>query len=183
MKTKIIGIAGKKKVGKDLVCDYIKELLAPKLVNRIAFADALKGEVARGCSVTGKEIVDIPFIEKNKDAFRMILQGWGTDFRRNLCDKNYWILKLKDTIDNTPSHIYAVVIPDVRFLNEAYWIKSIGGTVIQVSRRIGLVDNHISETELCNSDFPFDFYISNESSLEELKLKTQDMLFTTKNYV
>lgn len=180
---KLIGLAGKKKTGKDTVCKFIQEILSPKIVKRIAFADALKGEVSRACIAVGGPVVSLEYIEEHKDNFRLILQGWGTDFRRNLCDQYYWINKVSDAINKLDSTVYAIIIPDVRFMNEAKWIHSNGGRVIHVSRRTGLVDLHPSETELTDDNFPYDFYISNESSLNELKLKTQDMLFTTHQYV
>lgn len=179
---KLIGIAGKKKTGKDTICKFIQEILSPKMVRRIGFADALKGEVARACSSTGKS-VSVEYIEEHKDNFRLILQGWGTDFRRNLCGDSYWIIKVHHEINSLPDiGIYGIVFPDVRFLNEATYIKNMCGSVIHIDRSTSYMDLHSSENELNKDNFPYDYFIDNNTSLAELKLKTQDMLFTTHQY-
>ena len=165
----IIGIAGKKRSGKDTVCQYIKQLYGNNRVGRIAFADALKDEVARACNVTTE------YIDQNKDHFRLILQGWGTDFRRMLGGEDYWINRLLLQLRDTAYNI--VVIPDVRFINEAEFIRKIGGYVIRVNRMDGhTTDTHASETQL--DRYHFDYTIQNDGTLQDLLQSTKSMLTT-----
>lgn len=163
----IIGLSGKKQSGKDELAKYIKEILMPTKVYRLAFADELKYELAEaiGCS--------IPYLEEHKEQLRLLLQAWGTEFRRNLIDKDYWVKKLAFKITRLPNDV-VVVIPDVRFLNEAELITKVGGYMIRVDRSSMNTDNHISETELDN--YPFNFIIDNNSTLEELRNQIEKFL-------
>lgn len=167
----IVGISGKKRTGKDTVAQFIRELYYPTPVHKIAFADALKDEVARSARIS------LDFIEKNKESFRLILQGWGSDFRRNLCNKNYWIEKWCQKILKIDDESI-IVTPDVRFQNEFDAIKQVGGYILRVVRFFPAgeapIDNHISESEL--DEAKFDEYIYNSGSLEELKQKTKNTL-------
>lgn len=148
---KLIGITGQKRSGKDTVADMIIKQLAPKISIKIGFADALKEEVAKA---VGK---NRDFIEANKSHFRLILQGWGTDFRREMDGKNYWINKLGAKI-LALEKVDMVIVPDVRFLNEAQFITDAGGIMIGVTRMDIIPDNHQSEQEqkliVCKDTIP-----------------------------
>lgn len=159
---KLIGITGRKRSGKDTVADMIIKQLAPKVVIKIGFADALKEEVAKA---TGKSR---DFIETNKSHFRLILQGWGTDFRRELDGKNYWINKLGVKI-LALENVDMVIVPDVRFLNEAQFINEAGGMVIGVTRAGLIPDNHPSEQEQLL--IPCKDTISNDTTLIDLEMR------------
>lgn len=166
---KILGIAGKKHSGKSLVAKIIKELYANKNheefpVHIIAFADSLKEEVALATGHT------VAFINAHKDNFRLILQGWGTDFRRELDWDKYWLDKLAAKVKLLPNNSL-VIIPDVRFLNETNMIKTAKGTLWKIERVTtmeSLKDNHPSETSLDNYG-GFDRVIKNFGTIEELK--------------
>lgn len=159
----LIGISGRKRSGKDTVATLLDE--HPDFggkVERIGFADALKREVASACDVP------VEFIEAMKDNFRLILQGWGTDFRRELCGQDYWLCKFKEQVADT--NLPLVVVPDVRFKNEFDLIKAMGGFVVRVERpELQTADTHISETELDNEQF--DWLVVNDGSLTDLRTK------------
>jgi hypothetical protein len=55
-----------------------------------------------------------------------MLQWWGTDYRRRLYDKDYWIECLEDQIKSLPEEVDLVFIPDVRFKNEYDYVKNNG---------------------------------------------------------
>ena len=159
----ILGICGYKKSGKDEVCNVLIRHLLPKSVLRVGFADALKEEVAKACGVT------VQFIEDNKENFRLILQGYGTDFRRNLHGEDYWTLKLLHKLNKLPESTHLVIVPDVRFHNEASVIIAAGGVIWRVVRPTGdgHLDTHVSETNIMN--LPFSEQIENSWNLEGLK--------------
>lgn len=142
----LLGISGKKKAGKDTLLSIIKLHTSLK-VERLAFADSLKLEVAQACKVPVAEI------EKNKDKFRTILQWWGTDFRRSK-DDTYWTKQwLQRAVISTADILIA---PDVRFDNEFQAIKGSDGIMIRVNRETSdLSDKHPSETELDNHKFDY----------------------------
>lgn len=160
----IIGLSGKKQTGKDTIINVLRHLQPNKNIIKIAFADALKEEVA---IATGKSL---EYITENKENFRLILQGWGTDFRRELCNKDYWIEKwLQRCIKQDDTQVAFVVCPDVRFKNEAETIRKVGGKLFRVRRNTKLEDNHISETELTDTNFGYDDWIDNNGTLEDLQ--------------
>jgi hypothetical protein len=165
----IIGISGKKQSGKDTVCQIMLDKFKAKgyPAVRLGFADALKEEVAKGCGVT------VNYIEQHKNNFRLILQGWGKDFRRDLISEDYWIVKLLDKVNNLPDNTY-VIIPDVRLLNEFDTLKLCGATILRVERDIPTTDTHQSETDLDNAIF--DNIINNSGTLEELSDNVENIL-------
>lgn len=177
----IIGISGKKQSGKNTVGEIIQKLTPvpnceEKSFFRLrAFADALKQEVAKATGHT------IAAINDNKEIFRPILQWWGTEFRKKF-QKNpkYWIDTLAWSVINNRVNGYSVIITDVRFSEEAEYVKDCGGVLLRVKRtpsdeefehfgKFGrkAVDKHSSETAL--DDYPFNYIIDNNGTLEELE--------------
>jgi len=65
---------------------------------------------------------------------RYALQLMGTEVGRDVFHKNFWVIKLKNYIDNAPEQNY--VITDVRFQNEIDFINRYGGTLIEIKRGI-----------------------------------------------
>lgn len=170
---KLIGLTGKKRAGKDTVAQILSTYVEKPLhFQRIGFADALKQEVRQACGITLREL------EQNKEAFRLILQGWGTDFRRNLCSQDYWIDRMSLYMRRDAE---LIVIPDVRFLNEADFVLKNGGEVWRVERRPVDIDFHISESEL--DDYEVSAVIDNTSTIEQLKLRVRNAyeLFTARH--
>jgi phosphomevalonate kinase len=165
----LIGITGKKQSGKDTVCSIIQKILQPKSVVRIAFADALKEEVAKACGVS------IEYINRHKDNFRLILQGWGTNYRRQLFGNDYWIYKYLLKAKQLPSDTFAVVVTDVRFLNEFHALNECYGKVIRVTRPTDKhEDRHPSEAEM--ELIKADFCIQNNGTLQSLEEQVRAIL-------
>ena len=72
-----------------------------------------------------------------------------------------------DDMDNSKM---AIIISDVRYPNEANMIKNFGGQVWWIDREgIGPLNDHASENSL--NDYPFEFYIENNGTVEELQDK------------
>lgn len=156
----IIGLSGKKKSGKDTFYEIASKMLTVPSV-KIAFADALKEEVAKACGVS------VEFVETNKIIFRPMLQFWGTDFKRRLIDNEYWIRQLFHKLSEVMDDIGVVFITDVRFKNEARWIEEVG-ILVRINRDMCDVnDLHISETDLDSYDFKY--IIENNGTLEDYK--------------
>jgi len=158
--TLVIGIAGKKRHGKDA---FGRMLIRSSgmIATRISFADALKEEVAAACDLTPE------YIESHKENFRLILQGWGTDYRRKLCCDSYWTDIFSHSAANSECEL--VVCTDVRFPNEAKVIKEMGGVLIKISRPgFKEPDSHISENSL-NDWSEWDFIVDNCGDLSRLE--------------
>lgn len=141
MRPFLVGLAGKKKSGKDTSFGIIKTIANTSgfTISRVAFADALKAEVAEMCGIGVEEI------EKRKDYFRPLLQWWG-QYRRDV-NPDYWIRMADAVIDDSDSEI--VVITDVRYLNELRYIHGWDGVCAMIRRDVsGSLDPHPSETEV-----------------------------------
>lgn len=132
----------------------------------------------------------------------LMLQFWGTNWRRNVFGSDYWIKKVENYILNKVISINSkidneniyFVIPDVRFKNEVAWLKTnnalnIKGIYIKVSRlnddgsiyySIDRDKNHASEVEL--EDVAPDYLITAktgeinkiESEIEEILNKIEE---------
>lgn len=163
---KIIGLSGRKQSGKDTLFGLLKESLPDLKVERVAFADALKREVAHACGVTVEQI------EREKSRWRGLLQHWGTEFRRH-DNENYWIDRAREKIE-TERGLGAdvTVVTDVRFENEAGMVRDMGGLLVRIVRHgAGAADSHSSETSMDNQ--PYDLSIDNTGTLEALKSNVQ----------
>ena len=176
---KLIGLCGKKLSGKDTAYAQAADLLRREhgmKVGRVAFADPLKQEVSE---VTGFRV---EFIEEHKREFRALLQVWGTEFRRHFNGSDYWIDKMAKIIEQSSSFYDVLFITDVRFTNEADFIRDAvnGGQLVKVERRqTGYpdVDNHRTENDL--DDYSkFDYVLNNDKTKEELNTSLEKMLET-----
>lgn len=172
----LIGFTGKKRSGKDTACEMLAAIVYPRKVQRIGFADELYRDVAR--------MLDIPvhFIIQNKDHFRLILQGYGTDYVRWQFGEDYWIRRWDEVYRESEADI--VVVPDVRFVNEADFIQKHGGEVWRIKRQCAVttIDLHVSENELDEFQFPT---IDNGGSQQQMLTQLQNLyaLYSTKHPV
>lgn len=84
---------------------------------------------------------------------RELLQKIGGGFRKTI-DEDVWIKSLFQKYDENKRWI----ISDVRYPNEAEYIKSHGGVVFKLLRNINSTDTHSSETSVENvlADFVID---------------------------
>ncbi len=182
----LLGMSGKKQSGKDTCAEMIRDHLhdSPKhLYVRLAFADALYEEVAeflimqdrqdginKFCALTPNAIASkVCDIKANKPDYRLLLQWWGTDYRRKQ-DADYWIKRWLDKFRALPDNSF-VVVPDVRFTNEFETIKKLNGLVWRTEREMPGFDTHPSECEL--DDVVFDYLFDNNFSLEHLRMSVE----------
>jgi hypothetical protein len=123
-----------------------------------------------------------PNLQPSSYTFRSLLQILGTNLLRNQLHENVWVNALfskykKDFREYKCSETYpSWIITDVRFPNEARAVKDRGGIVIRVNRNNTEITKmtHISETALDGYDF--DWIIDNNGTIEDLIVKTKEML-------
>jgi len=201
MNTHIIGLVGRKQSGKDTVFRMIRELGIDAY--RAAFADALKCEVYDELRRGGMPVVallledgqpltsppegdattieKVMWIDQRKDQFRHVLQCYGTDYRRRFFGDRYWIDRAAETIYSLRGQCEVIVVTDVRFPNEASYIKECGGTVIRIDRWPGLwawlkrklLPEHKSE---CVERIAVDYVIKNNGTLGDLREWVRNIL-------
>ena len=129
----ILGIAGKKRVGKNSLANIFLDIFAAKNIyaKQYAFADELKKEldplflINAGVSAFTEDPTE-------KELIRGVLIEYGTGFWRKK-DPDHWIKRLEQNINAAIPHI--VIVTDVRFAsNEAPWVKKNGGKLIYLDR-------------------------------------------------
>lgn len=170
----IIGISGFARSGKDTVANFLVEKHG---FTKLSFADPIREALIRlnpNVDVLGTPGVPLSSVlpsmgwENLKDAssqVRGLLQRMGTEVGREMFGENFWVDYAMKTIQELDTD---VVIPDVRFLNEVYAIRSWNGMVWKVSRpEVTAVNSHKSETEL-SSFTGYDVIIENTSTKEDL---------------
>jgi len=160
----LIGISGKKRTGKDTVGAMVVEWLNEHGFDaaQVAFADQLKDEVAEATGVNRR------MQEMDKERWRPILQWWGVEFRRHYFGQDYWVSKMTQKLLAMDEDL--AVVTDVRFRDEADFIRASGGFVVRVERETGLQDSHSSETDL-DGYSEFQATLSNDGTLDDLEEK------------
>jgi len=159
----VIGLTGNIGSGKTTIAEYLVKNYG---FIRLAFADELKRMLVKAGILTPDEVK-----EKTPYARRM-LQLIGTELIRKQIDKNFWVKKLDEKIKYLIKEgKERFVIDDVRFPNEAEYIRSLGGKIIRIKREIhcqkqNWVLNH--ESEMYINSIPVDFEITNNGTLEKL---------------
>lgn len=178
---KIILISGKAMSAKDTCANLMKEQLElqGKKVLITHYADLLK--------YICKTFFNWDGIKDERG--RTILQHVGTDIIRDENNRpDYWIDFIIDILWMFYDEWDYVLIADARFENEIEKIKSeFNGSwdynlvqSVRVNRQNNdnkMTDeqrNHISECALDN--YEFDYYIENNGTLSELKIKVKDLL-------
>lgn len=147
----IIGFTGKKGCGKTTAA---RHLVDNHNFIKIGFKDAMIKEMRGNFQHTLNAIADVYQINVN-DLFetkppimRKLMQEYGTEVRRG-DSQDYWVKKFVHNLPNS-SDFPLICVDDVRFLNEAEIIKTLGGIVIRIelydTREQG--DGHVSETEM-----------------------------------
>jgi len=158
----VVGLVGKAGSGKDTVFSLLQAMVPDKEFVRLAFGDEVKKEVA------DRHQIPVEAVEDNKEVFRIILQKWGTEYRRKQNEK-YWIDKLRTEVSFLRDNVDVVVITDVRFLNEVDYVKKeCKGFIIKVigDERRMLKSDHRSEVEL--DHITPDWLLPNQKGLPEL---------------
>ncbi len=171
--THIIGITGKKRSGKTEVRNYLTSHYGYRSIN---FADPLK-HMLRSMGLSYEELwgskKEIKSDLLGGKTPRHAMQTLGTEWGRNLISDDLWTRAWRYKITNLED--LRVVTDDVRFLNEAILIGSLGGTIIEIVRpRLQSEDSHQSEKEMDNIT-PV-FTIVNDGSIFMLKASVQKVM-------
>ena len=167
----IIGFAGKARSGKDTAGKY---LVDEYQFLRYSFAQPLKDATKIMFHLTDKQIENK---EKPAEPWgrspRELYQKVGTDIARNI-DVNVWVKGAEIFKNDNPGR--SIVITDVRFSNEAFWIRDQGGIVVYLqSETRGIYENgeHSSENGMKGDDV--DIIIQNDGTINALHEKLEEL--------
>lgn len=124
---KLVGIHGPLNGGKDTAANYLQAKFPDKF-GRYAFASPLKN----ACTVLfgfTKEQMEDRILKEEVDPFwefspRKAMQLLGTEYGREMLRKDVWIKRAElEHMKNAKLH-KGTVITDVRFENEAEWVRA-----------------------------------------------------------
>lgn len=169
----IIGLTGKAGSGKDTVASFLDK----KNTDVFAFADPLKHACKILFNFTEEQLYD-PYMKEQIDirwnkSPREIFQWLGTDVIRKHIKEDFFIINMKNKIENSDKNI---IITDVRFDNEAEFIKSIGGIIVKINRPNSKTTDHCDHlTEKGINEKFIDYIIINDGNLEFLKKNIIDL--------
>ena len=168
----LIGIAGRARSGTDTVASFIVAAIGGY---RYGFADPIRAMLAP----LGVDMSD-PYWQARKEepipalsvSPRRMMQTLGTEWGRQLINPDLWLIMAHQRLlQNGPG----MVISDVRFDNEAAWIRKHGGRIIHVIRpETKAVEAHASEDGIEMQDT--DARLFNSGTLEELQLSVRELL-------
>ena len=161
----MIGFVGRKRSGKDTLAMFVRDLWPD--TNIMSFADPLKQACKHAYHLRDEQL------EKTKDVVdprwnmtpRDMMKSLGGKYFRYE-DPHHWTKNMAYRIQGSGS----VAISDVRFQNEAAFVKESGGVLIHVWRDMeSNSDNDV--TEQTTDEISCDHYIRNDGSLEDLRDK------------
>lgn len=166
---KIVGISGKRGSGKTTLAELLR---LNHNWNHLSLANPIK-ELCRkefGLTVaqTDGAMKEAPIARLRDQTPRSIMIDIGRAYRA--VNPDHWISKLQDKMQ--PNIVN--VISDVRFKNEADWIKERGGHIIRLERDNNLSPykgdiNDPSETELDTYDFHCLLPIELNQNMDQLR--------------
>ena len=164
----IIGLGYKKRVGKSTSASYLARTYSFK---EESFARSLKEGVGHGVFGLTEEEMETSLKEIIHDKWqitpRHILQQAGENLRKTF-GEHLWVQTVYNRMIST-YNTFNYVISDVRYQNEAEWIKRSNGILVRIDRKhnIKSSDNHQSEIDM-DSWNAWDEIIDNNGSLEDL---------------
>ena len=171
----LIGLTGRAGTGKDTIADFLVETHG---FVKLAFADPIKDGIKAMLGLSGDDITNSANKEDKVDWLgcspRHAMQTLGTDWGRDMIHPNLWLnitARRVHKIMAMPAmhHIAGIVISDVRFENEADWVRAHGGQVWHVRRAAcglaGATATHISEQTIPRH--AADRIIANDGSTEQ----------------
>ena len=179
----LIGLAGKKRSGKDTVAEYLRRKLG---FVQMSFAFPLKQALKALFLLSDEQLNG----DKKEDVDeywgvspRFLMQKFGTEIIRTHANllvpgigSEFWTRRLQMEYERQyKNQGVPVVVSDVRFPNEAALIREMGGIVIYIDRpSLPSVDTHASEQSMSPSEA--EFVIENNTTIPDLYDKVEDTM-------
>jgi len=171
----VIGVHGKKRHGKDTIGAFVSAFSSNK--KQYAFAGPVKEATSAifglplSAMYEGDREKQDPFWELSP---RVMMQMVGTDCSRNVIRNDIWLKRAEQELEKETLHtelddMSAFVVTDVRFDNEAAWVRDRGEVWHVIRPRLLTPDNvdaHASEAGILEG--PNDVIFINDGSITEL---------------
>lgn len=170
----LIGLTGRAGCGKDTVARFLCE--AHGFV-QIALADPLRDGIKAMLGLTDEQLLRRDLKEACIDWLgkspRELLQTLGTEWGREQVAPDLWLRVAARRIASIKAappclHVSGIVVSDIRFENEAEWLRAQGGTIWHIERqRQANVTDHVSEYGITRASS--DAVIANNKTITDLE--------------
>lgn len=181
---RVIGITGKAGAGKDTAATLLSKMYPNSRIYH--FADPLKEACSAAFGIplahfNQREIKEMenPFWRKSP---RWMAQFVGTEMFRNLIGEDFWIRRAEmEYVNADADGIGTLIVPDVRFDNEANWIGEHSGTMLEIVRsgipEVG-ISGHASEAGINWNNYRGEYeLIYNDGSFDDLNTQLNRINF------
>jgi len=188
-----LGLVGRAGAGKDTSVDVLAKTHG---FARLAFADPIRVEIAKSFGIdsrmlTTRHLKERPTValaigRSNDQRFishmvsvgidparprspRDIMILWGAEYRRQVDGNNYWMLKIHESVEQLHRDGHRrIAFTDVRYLDEAEFVRSLGGALWRIRRREVEQARAAHQSELEQAQIACDLEIHNDGSLDFL---------------
>lgn len=133
----ILGLAGRARSGKDTAGLFIERAFG---IPTVAFADPLKRAAMEMFGISEHMAYGVDGYDREQIvhpwgiSVREMLQKLGTECGREVFFEDFWSRRLEALVNSDEMYAEGYVVTDVRFDNEAEWIKKQGGMVLNIHR-------------------------------------------------
>jgi GTPase SAR1 family protein len=173
----LIGLTGPARSGKTTVANHLSE---EHFLASYAFANPLRDGIMAIFNLNPEDLEGdakeqpIPWLGRSP---RQLMQLLGTEWGRHMISADLWIDLARQNLDclgTLHRNLPGFVISDVRFENEADFIRKQGGTIIHLVRPDAqAVNPHVSEAGV--SPHPDDLTLINDAGVSELLGQLDEM--------
>lgn len=171
----ILGISGPARAGKSTTAMHLIDAYG---FAEYAFAEPIKHMLRAGFDLTDDQLYGaekekiIPWLGVSP---RRLAQTLGTEWGRHQVADDVWVRLAQRWLNALPRWWPGAVFSDIRFENEAAFVRRNGGTVVHLVREDAPeVEAHASESGIeVNSG---DVVIRNNGSIAELHARIDDLL-------
>lgn len=177
----IIGLHGRAGAGKDTAAEMLQSFLPEGSTRTCAFATPLKEAAKIKFGLTdwhtntqeGKREF-VPYLGKT---VRQLLELEGTEATRDVYGDNFWIWRMSQEVDKAfKENIKIFIITDVRFENEAQFVRDNGGLIFQIDREMEqelATASHASAQPL--PPHLVNIFVPNNGTIKDLEKEVKDL--------
>ena len=176
--------AGNACVGKDSAASCLQRFLVkdrPVFIRNLAdtIKETVLAKFGLNWNAFHRENKEIPIVTLGKKTYspRDLAQLEGTEYGRNVYGEDVWIKSLESHVSNITQKRSIIIVADIRFKNEADWVRK-NGLLVHVTRerKDELPDDykfHDSEKEITINQ-KHDIILNNNGTLDDLLFLVKD---------
>lgn len=177
----IIGLHGKAGAGKDTAAEMLQSFLPEGSTRRAAFATPLKEAAKMKFGLSdwhvntqeGKREL-VPALGRT---VRQLLELEGSEATRDVYGATFWIWRMSQEVDKAfKENIKVFIITDVRFENEAQFVRDNGGLIFQIDRELEqelATVSHASAQPL--PPHLVNIFVPNNGTIKDLEKEVKDL--------